>query len=804
MKKYIAVIIGFIGSCSFLFAQMKLPSEVKVSMPEFISNPDNTWYKENYGSYQEYVYRKIKEGDYASNQTNQHVWVVWSDRAENPVYSAPKGSEIGMLDFMEKVYIADMENGWAQVFTDDMTIVGNKINKTAKARGWIPVEKLLLWHKCPTTAQNILEKGLIVTDLEKVNSENTDMRFLKEPKENGQRSNMLATELDIPFIMKKEKVNGKTFYLLAKLCVIEDRGDIAKTMVNGWLSESFLTLWNQRLCLEPTSDEAVIEDLEDKGIYPPVFTKEMQAVDFMKTGNASQSVKDFKTTFENRERPHGYIMRTPILGTPHPDVYSAVVIGTKEEAEKRGVSEKDYANKQRQLEVLREKLNNVNVIFLLDATSSMRPYFPEISKAIGQIIRRDFSQNIKIGAVLYRNVADGAEEIKYYKVTSEVQNVADFILQATCFSKGSGYYESMFKGLETALDEKKLGYDPTANNFIIAIGDCGNEEDPKKMRELGTKLKRNNIHFFAYNVAVDDNPAYRRYKNQVTELLRLSIEDDLDKEECLRPTQREVFRIFYKEGGQCSSTPSSEHFGGARLATTDGNVAIDMFNTTVTETVMGFINDVNKQITMLSSGVTSESWNWDAVCKLMKSRGYWTDKDCEVMRANNMASKLLCYAPMKVKEVEPLFEYVLFFSYDELTKLVQCLKKTNPSKGTSSNYFSADVGTRKRYQDALVDLGAAFLGEDRNVVRGMDFEKFLQKIYGIPVKMNNCGIPSIQDITNSDRVSDEAFKNFASSFSYKLRALADIVEGEYTESFKLNTKLYYWVPFNSIPGYCAE
>lgn len=786
---------AFATSC--LFTQNLF--ELNVATPTFIAKPENDW-KNSHSSYQDYVVSKVKSGAYQSVSGNKTAWIAFSDRENNLTFQTPNGANFTKLDFMEKVYIADIKNGWALVFTDDNIVNYPRINKSAQFKGWISIDKLLLWNKCPKNAQNILEKGLIVQDLEKIKGTSNEIKFLSAPSTSStKRGN--AAQLDIPFIMKTERINGEEFFLLSYYSEIVYEGRNQSFTVLGWLSEEHITKWNQRLCIEPASEN--VSCLKDKRIYPTFFGSLSSARSFFNNpSNKNEAIKDFKETFNTGIRQKGYIMRSPILKAETDNIFNVVVIGSDE------AKDIDMDKLKKDLEDAKNKLNNINVIFVIDATSSMKSYFPEIAKALDKIIRKDFSQKVKIGVVVYRNVADGSKEIEYRKVTNNYVEIINFIGSTECKSNGNGYYESFYKGLETALDNNKMDYQISQSNFIIAIGDCGNKDDENKLKEIGNKLNRNNIHFFAYNVAAGDDKAYRRYKNQVTKLLEYSIDNN---EYCIAISGSETYQVFKKNKDNCTNIKSADKFGGLRLAS-DGKVAIGTFNSIITSTVMDFVSSVNEQIEILQDRISSGgkgkinaggNWNWDNLCEIMTNRGYWTKDDCRKFSQYGGASKLASYAPREVSVCsEVLFDYVLFFSGDELKDLVQVLKKVNPQKNKSQIYD--DLETRKKYQDALINLGLSFLGEKENKIREMNFEEFLQKMYGIPVKINNCGITSIKDITNSSIIDAEAFLNFANKFSDKTRKLENILRGTYNESFTMNGKPFYWVPFKDMPGYCAE
>lgn len=809
MKKAFFFFLGLCLSVS-IFAQkgsLALPSKC-IPVPDFIDYKiaDNSW-KDKYGSYQEYVEARVKSGNYQSYAPNAKAWVVFSDRDKNITYDRPHGSAHSRLSFMQKVYIADIKDGWALVFTD-VHFIGDdlKINSSADVKGWLPIEHLLLWNKCPQTAQKILEKGLIIQDLKQISKTDAQnsgqIKYLSAPNESAEAYGD-ARQLEIPFIMKKVQENGQTYYLLSTISEIDDRGNTQSSIVPGWLPEKFVTPWNQRMCLETAAEN--VPCLKSSSIYPAIFENLPDAKAFVENPQQgiNRCLKKYDENIRSGQRPHGYILRSPILSNEDASniIYRAVGIGTNEETRQAT----DVATTNKKLEQLKNKLHNVNIVFVLDATNSMKPYFNEISKALNELLKTDFSHSVRVGIVVYRNEADGAQEIEFRRLTENIGEIANFVDQTECKSKGKGYQESFYKGLETALDMKRMGYEANQSNFIIAVGDCGNKDDDKRQQEIGRKFKDNNIDFFAYNVGIGMDDAYWQYTHQVVKLLRLSIDQNND---CvnLEGKQQDLYRIFAKSGSVCTNNLSKTHFGGARLAS-DQNIRISAFKSSVKETVKNFVDYTTNQIAYFENLKTGKlktdgSWEWDNMAIVLKRRGF-SDKEIKIIRENGAPSKYVGFMPMKADACsETLFNYTLFFSHAELSSLVQELVKINPDK--SQTGIEDDKATRAKYQTALITLGRSFLGESEDKVKSMNFDELLQKIYGIPVKINTCRIRSIKDITNPNIVSGTDFRNFASGFYSQTRKLENILNSDYRESFATNGKIYYWIPFNSMPGYCAE
>ncbi|MCL2652091.1 MAG: hypothetical protein FWD60_13850, partial [Candidatus Azobacteroides sp.] len=439
-RKYTLSIFMCLLICGLLSAQ-KLPKQSKVWLPEYIANTNKVqpdWTQSQ--KWQEWAVAKIKSNDLG--KPNTIVWKVYSDRANNKTYTEPNTSSAvqATLGFMEQLNVADIQNGFALVYKS--YYAGLEIAKDAQCFGWMPVDNLLLWEECPQTHSKIYQKALVVHDPAKHGSiAEKNPPFYMEPDKKAEiNPNQRAKDLEIYFVMKTMSVGDSKFYLLSRSMLI---GSNTQT-VYGWMPEEYITEWNQRLLIEPTHESKTVDYYKGKNVYPTIFY-EMDDARQLWTNEITQNPLWLYSDF-GVKRMHEYTMRNPILtkGEIAADIYSVASISSMS-------SQKIDPELLKRIELLKQAKDNINVIFVIDANSSMKTYFQSVANALSTIMKGDFRYQMKTGVVLYKGYND-PDKIAYKKLTNKMDEISAFVAlnQETIGTTDADDYSAMFLGLETA------------------------------------------------------------------------------------------------------------------------------------------------------------------------------------------------------------------------------------------------------------------------------------------------------------------------------------------------------------------
>ncbi|MDR0507076.1 MAG: hypothetical protein LBH32_09730 [Dysgonamonadaceae bacterium] len=806
-RKILLLISVFFLICGTVAAQ-KLPGKCKVSLPEYIANTGKVWSdwtKDK--TWQDWAVARIKNNDFG--KSNTLVWKVYSDRANNKTYKEPTVSSgvHSTLAFMEQLNIADVHNGFALVYKSSYE--GQAIAKDAQCMGWIPVDYLLLWEECPRSHSKIYQKALVVHDPTKHGSiaEKNPPFFMEPNKRAKVNPSQTAKDLEIYFVMKTEIVGGSKYYLLSRGMLI---GNSTQT-VYGWMPEEYITEWNQRLLIEPTHASKTVEYYKNKNISPAIFF-EMDNARQLWTNEVTQNpmwlYRDFST-----KRMHEYTMRNPILskGEIGDGIFHVASISSVS-------SQKIDPELLKKIELLKQAKDNINVIFVIDATSAMKTYFQSVSNALTSIMKSDFKYPMKTGVVLYKNYGD-QDKIAYKKITGKIDEISSFVAskissfvalnQETAGAYGADDYNAMFAGLETALDTRKMGYESSHTNFVILIGNAGNRRvDPDGVKwqdnvtKLAEKMFDNRINFIAYQVNNAGSAAYDDFAIQTGKLqkeLANKVENRIKSGELEYKLQSNRLYVLSRKG----SSDELPVYDSYKYANSGQSETMDGLQKIIVGNVSDFQEFVFKQLTLLeSNNATASSGGYLVEEKLKEILKLYDWNETEISKyieymKDGGTTKFIGYAPVQTnKSQHKLFDYVLFFSQNELEELIQHLSAIN-----SSNV----VSDAKAFQDAIVKMGQAMLGQfNEDEIRNMDMDKLLGQIYGIPVPINLCGL----DIKKIPNMEKDDLKDYITTFRNKLDRLKRInSDSNYDGRFSRNHITYYWIPMEDMPGVyddCAE
>ena len=793
-KKHTLSVFMCLLICGLSSAQ-QLPVRCRVSLPEYIANtgkvqPD--WTRSQ--KWQDWVIAKIKSNDFG--KLNTIVWKVYSDRNNNKTYTEPDAysSVHSMLAFMQQLNVAEVRNGFALVYKSDYA--GLDIAGDAKCYGWIPVENLLLWEECPLTRNKIYQKALVVHDPVKHGSiPEKNPPFFEEPdKKAVVNPYQRAKDLEIYFVMKTAEVGNTKYYLLSSSMLI---GNSTQT-VYGWIPGEYITEWDHRLLIEPSHTSKALDYYKGKNVYPTIFYELDDARQLWTNESLNNSLWLYRDFSE--KRMHSYSMRNPILteGEIALDIYKVASISSMS-------SQKIDPELLKRIELLKQARDNINVIFVIDATSSMRSYFQSVANTLTDIMKRDYKYPMKTGVVLYKDYGD-PDKIAYKKVTDKMDEISAFIAQnqdAVRTSDTNGY-GAMFLGLETALDTRKMGYESDQTNFIILIGNAGNHRiDPAGVKwqdnvaELSQEMSDNRINFLAYQVNNAGSTAYDDFAIQIGKLQKelANKYQNRIKTDALEYKLTDNRLYVLSRAGNSNELPvycSYKYAGSGQSETMGGLQDIIVAN------IASFQMFVFNQLTTLeannATAASGESGYFiEEKLKDILKLYDWNESDINRYVSylkDGGATKFIGYAPVKTNKTDnQLFDYVLFFSQNELTELIQQLSIINSTE---------IISDAKAFQDAIVKLGQAMLGQFKeDEIRTMDMDKLLGQIYGIPVPLKLCGL----DIMRIPYMEKEDLKDYITVFRQKLDRLKRInSDSNYDGRFQRNRMTYYWIPMEDMPG----
>jgi len=300
----------------------------------------------------------------------------------------------------------------------------------------------------------------------------------------------------------------------------------------GWIHKKFLTPWNSRGCLQPNYNEIAADIRKSKNSPAVLFDDHTWAdnyqgnLTYAKLEERAKNMQDNPIVWKDDEfstsewSPSKF--RLPFLSkTDKSGVIKVGVLGD--------ITDESGRAMMKLIESIREdytgsNINNLNVVFVIDGTSSMRPYFPAVVDAINQSANR-INSNAKYsdpdnpnriivnwGSVIYRDAAEEEYAVEVHSLTQSYRELSSWL--GDVFSNAKNAHDrdiceavnyGLFHALEDVLAEKE-----EENNLIILIGDAGDHQrgiddwTHIEAEEIIESMARLKSHFIAYQTHFSD------------------------------------------------------------------------------------------------------------------------------------------------------------------------------------------------------------------------------------------------------------------------------------------------------------
>lgn len=130
---------------------------------------------------------------------------------------------------------------------------------------------------------------------------------------------------------------------------------------------------------------------------------------------------------------------------------------------------------QRKLQWLEEQVSHLEVVFVIDDTESMRPWFSVVANAVEKIVQTVKSQpglSLKLGVTFYDDYDNSLllrrDPFECFPLTQDVETIVSLIRNRKV-SRGGDPEECVFEGIAAAIT--RSGFSPHATKLLIVIGD---------------------------------------------------------------------------------------------------------------------------------------------------------------------------------------------------------------------------------------------------------------------------------------------------------------------------------------------
>ena len=748
-------------------------------------------------------------------------WEVYSDRVNNPIYQEPSSysKELGKMKFNEVVRIAKIEKDFALVYKEpNKNITYPKISANAVFLGWVPMKNLLLWSGCLADDKGIFYKALLCSNYDEASkSLSSGTALVHEvgygtPDKNGPKFELSSGGSQFFYIMKRE--NGMT--LLSQQSTLE--GTIAKEMLYAWVESHNFVPWNQRTCLEPNWNQEDVEYFISKGqkvhhIYArPNLSENLVSFSVPIKDSLPKDAQNMDVeAWDNVFRWPANKLRLPILGNRNEAWHISTFITPG-----RGTIDEDPAKLKAdsiKRATLEAKLK-INLVFVVDGTNSMKPYFAGVRDAIKESINFfEKEQKVRVGVVIYRNKADGAKVTEVCPLTSR-QNIAkviNFLDKAEAYSVGLTEEEALYTGLNAALDSTKIRFRDGESNMIMVVGDCGEkiEGADTQRAEIVKKLKAKDIHLMAFQVQNFKKSAYSLFSSQMNYLIYNTMLQN-NRKWFTDPTTASNVKIQFKPLSKVAAASGNDFYAAnvnesnlyigyncvADPSVNGGKMDTKVLERLITGTVQDFAQTIQNQLKILVAAPHRKN-------SLVKAG----DVDLAEAFRDKLLGKLgiredatvnfTGYTRKTHSSGRDYFKPVLFIESRELEELLRVLEVVRQAADESN------AGYRKPYIDALRALVTSLVGsQGASQMDKMTQQDIMNMIGGLNVASKSAQGPTLDELNNPHIVNDNEYLSIIQDFARKVEELRYIANSEdyrkrYAKDFY--GECFYWIPVEKLP-----
>ena len=761
--------------------------------------------------YEKDAKRLLKSGKWGQDTQNTgRMWTVYSDRDNNVTYSKPDASspKKDKLKFNEPVKIAEIKNGFAHVFEDPLINNANPmaISQKAKFRGWVPMSNLLPWSVCPSNDKGIYNKALLAVNLQE-NASGDLGKFYSNPDTKTELGK-IATTMTFFYVMKTDPKTG--LVLLGQTQLLD--GSSSQTLY-GWVNRNSFIAWNQRSCLEPNWNPADVEFFSAGDKTYPVYDdlKKKSVGSRYKYGNRNKNDKNPATYY----RMDPYKVRYPILdnNTGEKDYYRCTMFGGQGRLINSEKQEQNMADANRKLEELRLKLQNINIIFVIDGTRSMHQNFAAVKQAIKEGTKYFDTQKFKprIGVVIYRDYADGDAMIEYLpmvkyddpRLMNFLDNVGNKGYGANSAPGDHDLTEVLYKGIEKGLDAKAMGYTADQANIMMVVGDCGNPvDDPNSpsYESLVKKMVDLDMNLISYQVRNSNtNEAWSLFDNQMSRMLR----DNMEKRYSKLDKNVKVRFVQVPYGHDLKNNVETDLYLGAKRSPEedDKNMEPKFLADLIEQNIGNFASTIQHQIDalVLRAGQTQDMQIVNADSKVISDmtlednflRLKLGDELYNAVKEQAVTFTFTGFAPKHDAAGRNYWGPVVFMSKEEFESLMGRLRPVNDA---------ANHADRKSYIEAVKGLLRAMIPDVTDeTMDKMGMSYVMQLMAGLNESTETMKGYKLVEIADENVVPQDKYVQMLNDFRKKYKNLQNILTHPYAYSYTDNGLRYYWIPLADLP-----
>lgn len=748
---------------------------------------------------------------------DESVWYVYSDRDGNEL-THKNGASISsknILTLMEKCHVLELSGTKLRVRTIDK-----------EKEGWIEARRLILSpYAAIRDKSGTTKRAMILTSVSDLTPEAIkeyqdailEYKFYNQPKFASENKKK-AKKFEFYYVLKTEGI----FSLLSTVDKFQPNISTKELLPNvkGWFKNLNLTEWNHRVCYEIQYGREVQQEYKDSII--PVFVEdEIRGMKKIRGYYHYNKKVNIHTDLISKQtipatRLNTYIMRMPLLEhkSKEPDIQLVAQILNLDK-NKHNQLEEQKAEALKNIELLKKKSKKINLFFVIDATSSMRPYYGAIAQSIEEIINLGNQNDIggyvtqtRFGYALYRDYPDSrnGEDYKFGSKLvgqNQLENLKSQIRNENCHSVGTTIAEAQYQGLIKGIHDAK--FDLTQSNLVILIGDVGNHRNDNsvKLKQVVDSLAKYEASLIAFQAINGTDPSYMDFNFDVQDYLRgaatASKYNVPNSGFALNSTEEQnTYKIRYTDQQKSETYRMFGRFSYANVnQAMDPNILVQNINIAILEYLKGIEKKIS-QLTAFANGDMASPNDvkgteaQQAFFDWLLRRGF-TEEDIKLLTelgdvsSRGYTSKNM-YPWIKTYAYYP----VVFMSKSELDDIKRVIKGIRDGRQSNSKM-------KENFMRVLNTFAQRIIGISEQEAGDLTLNQVWEVILGIP--LNNTTYGNIK-ISNISQMGNDEFDNFYKLFDETAGKLYD---GDFSaSSFTKGEQTFYWIPLEDLMGEFAK
>jgi hypothetical protein len=735
----------------------------------------------------------------------RNIWAVWADRDE---LTSSNGKRLNFADrFLvveekpDQLHIVS-ENGTYNSMNDEF--IGEPVDF-----GWVPKSSVLLWSTALYSAKTnfrikvmtITTPDLMASEVERIRKEGKKMNFFSNPTTTKENNNELPL-FEIFYVFKKE----------GNRILLGRRDNISKGNASyylmGWVDESKVQLWDMRQVIEPNWDQNSCIERRQNSVPAALFQNSSEALIY---GNSGDTTRNFWSDDRYEKKYDPMWKRLPVFSRTDNLIETAVVSDLVNELGKT-VDDEELRGLQLKQSELREKRRNINVVFVIDGTESMAPYFKSVQTALKNSVRSLYNSDnrFQFGAIVYKDYTDPANE-ECYNTISLSNNVDRFCKELescntndpACFDKSisEGMYLGLYKTRALFRGKEK------ETNVVILLGDAGDRKGAKRISEIEVVpvLTKYRINIVALQVNRPANQSYEDFIFQVSDIIlkssvqiveeqkalgKLSLLSSSTKPKWKQGNTQDIGFYTLQDGplaGGLQYTSVGKSLSEARTSNIIEKMISDM--NSGTDSLLRVVDNLLSSITVIDP---TKIGSFSPAVKLYMQDAGFTNEQMEFLTQKNYQFLLKTYTSLEVKKLKnPIYKFDIFLDEEELNDLIISLNKI---------YTPGLTGYQRRqsFKDAWFEVLRTNYGVSRSEIESKTFSEIMNLISGLPSPNPILKQYTFNDILDISRLPDREFDQILGIIKEKSDLLTKIT-GNKQFYFMSNDRAYYWIPQSYLP-----